>query len=78
MKGKFTLSDTAGGNPYESLSYIRFHDSKTFTILESKERYFRKSSNDKMKVRLTVTDTYQGDKHKDVCITEIYPMFNCY
>lgn len=81
MKGKFTLPDTAGGitaNPYESLSYIRFHDSKTFTILESKERYFHKSSNDKMRVRLTVTDTYQGDKHKDVCITEIYPMFNCY
>jgi hypothetical protein len=81
MKGKFTLPDIAGDTtltPYESLEYIRFHDSKTFAILESKEKYFHKSSNDKMRVRLIVTDTYQGEKHKDVCITEIYPMFNCY
>jgi len=80
MKGKFNLPDTANGdpfNPYNSLSYIRFHD-ETFTILQSKDRYFHKTSSDRMKIRLTITDTYHGDRHNDVCITEIYPMFNCY
>ncbi len=79
MKGKFNLPDAVTGNsfdPYNSLSYIRFDDD-TFAILQSMDRFFHKTSNDRMKIRLIITDTYQGDKHKDVCITEIYPMFNC-
>jgi hypothetical protein len=81
MKGKFNLPDTMSGksfSPYDNLTYIRFNDAETFTKIESKEKYFHKTSNDTMKIRFIVTDTYQGDKHKDVCITEIYPIFNCY
>ncbi|MDH5434252.1 MAG: hypothetical protein OEY19_09935 [Gammaproteobacteria bacterium] len=64
-------------NPY---NYIQYISERTDTInekLKGSKPYLSFTSQDKLKIEIKILETYESDKDKDTCISEIYPIYNC-
>jgi hypothetical protein len=81
VKGKFSVTDLASNaafDPYAAISFIDIQHTNSFFVVEQKEKNWHMTNRKEIKLRLKITETYPGEKFNDVCITEIYPIFNCY
>jgi hypothetical protein len=82
MKGKFSLPDpdmARAFDPFQALDFILLQDERSLRLVEPKGKSVRQiTSRESFKVRLKILEVYQGKKDTDVCITELYPVFNCF
>ena len=76
--GKFDLSPIKLGAalyPYELIQHIT---SRTDNLrITSGSDYWKINSSQELNIIIEISDTYDGEKYEDLCISEIFPIYNC-
>lgn len=74
----FTKPDFKNGfDPYQTIQYIDRFDKSAAKYLQEDYDFHNLRTNKVIKITIKINEFYSGNKYKDVCISEIYPLYKC-
>jgi hypothetical protein len=76
----FQLRDAQNGQPfypYSKIAYISSNIEGVISNEKTSRKYWSLQSSDDATIHIKIVDTFPGAKYQDVCISEIYPIYNC-